>query len=269
MYKLFQLLPDFKGKLRLSKMVFSGRIKAGTEQQFTVNDGLKFTTPNLTENVSFELFVNGSYEPETMQIILNNLPKNGVFVDVGANIGAISVPLAKTRPDVSVVAFEASPAVYSYLKRNVENNKLSNIQANNLAIHTLDDGELPFFSTMEKNGKGSFSPVFTEESVMVKTISLRTFLGAKNLVPDLIKVDVEGYEKLIFESAGEVLDTPGLKILFEFVDWAEELANYKPGESQQLLLDKGFTLTDINTGAEVRQALTKGSAMLLATKKNA
>jgi len=43
--------------------------------------------------------------------------------------------------------------------------------------------------------------------------------------PDAIKVDVEGYEKLIFQSMVRSLKKlTETFILFEFLDWAEELA---------------------------------------------
>lgn len=86
MYKIFQIIPPFKGKLRLARVLFG---KYRTEKTFIVPGGLTFVVPNLIENVSFELFVNGTYEVNSLKIISENLPKNGVFIDVGANIGAI------------------------------------------------------------------------------------------------------------------------------------------------------------------------------------
>jgi FkbM family methyltransferase len=60
---------------------------------------------------------------------------------------------------------------------------------------------------------------------MVKTINLDNFFEENNIKPDAIKVDVEGYEKLIFQSMVRNLKKlTETFILFEFLDWAEELA---------------------------------------------
>ena len=101
--------------MRLSRFFFG---KYSKEKTFSVPCGLSFVVPNLIENVSFELFVNGLYEESSLKLIIENLPPNGIFVDVGANIGAISVVLAKLRPDITIYAFEASPSVFKYLEIN-------------------------------------------------------------------------------------------------------------------------------------------------------
>ena len=198
MYKLFQRLPYFRGKMRLAKLIF----KKNKPRTFFLPSGLVFSVPNLIENVSFELFINGIYEEKYLKLIEKNLPLNSIFIDVGANVGAISILLAKRRPDVTIYAFEASPRVFQYLKINKDQNALVNLHIYNLAIHATDNLELPFYSPEGKNGKGSFSPVFTQNSELVKTISLDTFFIQNNISPNFIKVDVEGYESYVFIGGG-------------------------------------------------------------------
>lgn len=99
----------FKGKLRLAKFLITLK---NSPKTFSLPSGLMITVPNLIENVSFELFINGNYEEKYLRLINENIPENGNFIDVGANIGAISVLLAKQRPDINIHAFEASPNVF-------------------------------------------------------------------------------------------------------------------------------------------------------------
>ena len=80
MYKLFQFLPNFKGKLRLAKYFFNNQDKPIT---FTIKNNIYFTVPNIIENISFELLINGIYEKNVLNIINNHLPLNSVFIDVG------------------------------------------------------------------------------------------------------------------------------------------------------------------------------------------
>jgi FkbM family methyltransferase len=268
-YKFFQLIPPFKGKLRLAKALYG---KYSTGKTFSVPCGLTFVVPNLIENVSFELFVNGLYEESSLKLIIENLPPNGIFVDVGANIGAISVVLAKLRPDITIYAFEASPSVFKYLEINKNLNNLRNLYIYNYAIHNIDDLELPFYSPSDLNGKGSFSPVFTEIAEIVKTMSLDTFFNSNKINPNFIKVDVEGYECLILKSMEKFLvRNKKCKILFEFVDWAEKASGFKCGESQEFLLYHDYQLQlledNYSENKQISYPIIKGFAMILASKK--
>ncbi len=243
----FQLLPAFKGKLRLARIFNNKKIKNHQEYFFGVKNGLNFFVPNLIENVYFELYAYGYYEKETVDFFVKTIPQNGVFVDVGANIGSISVFVARLRPDVKVYSFEAAPAVYKYLAKNIEINQLSNIKAYNYAIHKTDNIQLPFFSPTDKSGKGSFSSVFTNEAVMVNTLNLDNFFQKNNIAPNAIKVDVEGYEKLIFESMESFLKTSkDCFVLFEHVDWAEDFAEgCKSGDAQITIKEYGYHLMEL------------------------
>lgn len=256
---IFNYLPMFKGKLRIARLLIR-KIKG--EITFDTIKSTKYTVPNLIENVSFELFVNGIYEPEIISYICSSIPKNGVFIDVGANIGAVSIEVAKARPDVRVFAFEAAVKVFNYLDINQKQNKLENLQVYNLAIHETSEIELPFYSPNELNGKGSFSPIFTKESQIVKTIRLDEFFFSNNIKPDFIKVDVEGYELLVLKSFSKT-NMQNCTVLFEFVDWAEEAANFNIGDAQKYLLDSGFELFRFSNNERLIKKLTSGYEMII------
>jgi hypothetical protein len=87
--------------------------------QISTKSGL-FELPNLVEIISFELFVNGYYERGLIELLRKSIPKNGVFIDIGGNIGSISISLALSRPDIKMISVEASPWIYKVLHKNVE-----------------------------------------------------------------------------------------------------------------------------------------------------
>lgn len=269
-----QLIPTFKGKYRLSRMFYKNIIDKKEEITFKIAKlNINVTVPHLVENVSFELFCNGNYEPEVVNFFAKSIPENGIFFDIGANIGAVSIVLAKTRPDIKIYAFEASPFVFKYLQKNIEQNNIPNVICINKAIHKLDNITLPFYSPKEKNGKGSFSNVFTTEAVEVETLNLDKFIIEQNIKPDIIKVDVEGYEKLIFESMQQYLSqSSNTQLLFEFVDWAEDLAqDCKSGDAQHFIKNLGYNLYELtaNNITPIIEVRTKGSCNVLAKKNNA
>ena len=76
-----------------------------------------------------EIFIFGTYERGTRDFIINCLPERGTYVDVGANIGALAIPIAKARPEASIVCLEADPGIHSILKENLRRNKCERVQA--------------------------------------------------------------------------------------------------------------------------------------------
>jgi FkbM family methyltransferase len=171
---------------------------------------------------------------------------------------------------VQALAVEASPWVYEYLSKNLELNNIPNLRIFNLALYEKDDLEKDFFSPELKFGKGSLAPVFTDNAVKVRTISLDSLLsrnGFDNV--DVVKVDVEGFERSVFSGGSATLSNQKAPIiLFEFADWAERSAGYQPGDAQKLLRDFGYKLYTRRHGkfAEYEGVLTSGGEDILARK---
>jgi FkbM family methyltransferase len=269
LYKIIQLLPEIKGKHRLSRLILHNKISKKNDI-ISCKNGLLFLCPNFKENVSFELLINGIYEPRNIDFILKNIPKNGVFFDVGANIGAISIPIAKKRPDITIYCFEASQKVFSYLKKNIELNGLNNIKAMNCLLVDEVKGELPFYSPEEQYGKGSMSAIFTKNQEMVQTETLDNFVKEQDLQKvDFIKIDVEGYEKTVLSGSVSVLRNLKPKIFFEFLDWAEDASVVNQiGDAQRLLFQNDYRIFDFsNINIELKNPLLTGGADLIGIPK--
>lgn len=273
MDSLFRNLPSFKGKNRLAGAFLKKKLGTLKDVRVKGRYGCDYLLPNLIENVSREIFINGIYEKTTSDFFAERAEKGAIFMDLGANIGAISVPLSRKRNDLTIVCVEAAPWLFPYLQQNVGQNGAGRTTFVNKALFNTDDQEIDFYSPDVKFGKGSFSPTYTHKSVKVAAIRLDTLVRQLQLPRvDFIKMDVEGYECHVFQGAETLLereDAPD--ILFEFEDWAEELAKQEPGSAQNYLLGKGYKL--FRHGADARlypltAALTKGSTMILATKKS-
>lgn len=272
MGNLFRKLPDFKGKRRLAKILFRQKLNSASEVLVEGKFGCRYYLPNLQENIGLDIFVNGVYEETTINHLEKMIPLNGRYLDLGANIGAILIPLCKRRPDIQAIAVEAAPWIFKYLEKNIILNKLNSIIYLNNALFDEDDIAMDFFSPPDKYGKGSLSPVFSKEAVQVISKQVDTIIREHDFgIVNAIKADVEGFEYYVFKGAKEILkrdDAPD--IVFEFVDWAEELAmGLSPGAAQQMLIDMGYQLFIIKHDKLVRlnRILQEGAADLFATKK--
>jgi FkbM family methyltransferase len=270
---LFRKLPAFKGKRRLARLLLRGKIRNSKDLVMNGRFGVKYKLPNLIENVAFDIFVMGIYEPEYIQFLTSILPPNAVMLDLGANIGSICIPVAKMRPDIKVVAVEASANVFKYLKDNVELNNCKNVSLENYALSLADNEQVAFYSPEEKFGKGSMSAVYTDKAEYATTITLDTLVakyGFKKV--DVIKIDVEGYEATVFKGGKKLLSSPDAPvILFEYAHWAESLArDTRPGDSQKELLQSGYSIYDLSDPRRpvlLDKPLGEGTFMMMADKK--
>ncbi|HZG23536.1 MAG TPA: FkbM family methyltransferase [Chitinophagaceae bacterium] len=272
--QILQWLPEFKGKTTICRWLLRNYTKDKKDVVISAGLGLSYKVPNFIEPIGFSILINGAHEPETSDFISKSIRSNGVFMDIGANIGAITLPVCRKRPDLQLLCIEASPKVFTYLNQNVRMNKLDNCILVNKAISDVDGQTVSFFSPPDQHGKGSLTPVFTDKAESVVTTTVDTLLGEHQIDSvDFIKIDIEGYEYYAFKSAEQLLrrkDAP--VILFEFIDWAESHArNLTPGDAQRVLMDFGYSIYVFKDGKPQGEPLEKpitdkGLIMLFATK---
>ncbi len=124
------------------------------------------------------------------------------ILDLGANIG-LSVLFFKARwPDARVVAFEADPRIYAYLRRNLEANGISDVETVGKAAWDADE-QLTFLQEGADGGRvsrtGSGTPV------SVEAVHLGRLLAAQQF--DFIKMDIEGAEARVVPACAQLLGT--------------------------------------------------------------
>jgi FkbM family methyltransferase len=267
--RLSRTLPIFPGKSRLLRILLQRIVKSERDVVVKAKKGIRYLLPNINEALGFSIYINGSYEEKFVDFIADNIPENGIFVDAGANIGCICIPVSKKRPDVKIIAIEASPRVFGYLDHNVKQNRCHNIIVVNKALSDTNDETVEFYSPDGLFGKGSLSPIFTKAGETVSTITVDSLIRQFSFSRiDLMKIDVEGYEKKVFQGMNNLFDDKKVRsILFEFVDWAESNAGCKAGDAQEYLKAKGFDLSIFSESglASLKGTLSNGSAMLYAT----
>ncbi len=242
-----------------------------------LESGLQMTVPSIREPIALHLLTDGIYEQDVHRWIVDRLRLAGdvaTLVDVGANVGAHAVSAAfELGAGLRVVAVEPSESIASYLRMNVKQNGLEAIDVVAAAAGSAS-GIREFYEAPGSSfGMGSFAPQFSSlpHSVEVKTLDdLLRALGVGRV--DVVKVDVEGYEADVFLGAQELLARPEPpEIIFEFCDWAEERAGYRPGWAQSVLLDLGYELAKLlpdGTANGYRRdlAAVSGGAMVCARR---
>lgn len=143
-----------------------------------------------------DIFANRVYEFATE----NPRP---LILDFGAHFG-VSVLFFKQRyPGARVIAYEADPDVFGYLKRNVEAHHLKDVHIYNEAVWTTA-GEMRFEvdgADAGRLGEG----MGKQGSIIVPTVSAADILAAHERI-DFLKLDIEGAEDDVLVGCEGLLD---------------------------------------------------------------
>jgi FkbM family methyltransferase len=169
------------------------------------------------------------YEPHVALTISNILQKRqGVFVDVGANVGQTLFTVLRADPNRSYIGFEPQIACCHYLQQFIEDNRLMPlIQIFPVALSSKT-GFLPFFSNNARDDCGSLLPDVHElknkQLVCVrKGDEALAELGVSTI--SAIKIDVEGAELSVLVGLQKTLEKMRPPVIFEV------LPNFKRPDS--------------------------------------
>jgi len=140
------------------------------------------------------------FEENVDKIIKRILPQNGVFVDVGANIGTYTF-LAKEllKNDGKIVAVDPDPRIYKYLTSHPIFQKSKNIKIINKAVWVSNGlssfilGKSTLFSSLTPLTRFKQAGAFKNIEYIVETIRLKQLIESFEIV-DVIKMDIEGAE---------------------------------------------------------------------------
>ena len=157
---------------------------------------------NTGNYIDRKIFEDGAFEKpilfflrDVMQSVYGN---QGVFLDVGANTGQHSIFMSRYAKQVHAV--EPWAEVLKRLRRNIEINRLQNVIVYPFGLGR-ENSKQPFFRPPEKNlGTGSFDKEFWDANSAEGALEIRAGDDAFEKVGvahfGLIKMDIEGYEKL-------------------------------------------------------------------------
>jgi len=173
---------------------------------------LKFYTPN--SRCKGRVVTFSSKEPETLNWI-DRQSNNGVFFDVGANIGLYSIYYAKTKGG-KVYSFEPSVYNLEQLSKNINLNKLQkNITIISNPLHNKNKISKLIYNSIDKGGSELFfdnrtdvKKKYKKEQFSYLSLGLSLdYLTEKGLIefPNCIKLDVDGNEKLIISGSEKTL----------------------------------------------------------------
>lgn len=258
---IYRLFPRFKGKKRIGSLLFRKSMFAKNDQLISCQRGLKYHILNTHDSVGRDLFFDGIYEPRTISKIESLLQAGDIMIDAGANIGAITLPVAKDRK-IKVYAFEPAKHIHEILQQNIQINTIKNIEA--FAVGLSDrQCSADFYESDRVHGWSGMVKIDSFRHYQVPVISLDQFAAERDIsIIKVLKMDVQGWEYFVLKGAEKLITEKRIAhIIFEFEWWAEKNAGLQPGSAQQFLLDNGYKIQTPD-GKKISTPLTEGSFIL-------
>ena len=197
-------------------------------------------------DISRGILIKGSYEKGTTKLFRDLVKEGMVVLDIGANIGYISLIAAQLVGEKGkVFAFEPAPDSFALLVKNIEVNGFSNIIPVQKAVSNKAGKGKLFLSS--DPGSHSMYECNGKESIEVEVTSIDEFMENINRPVDMIKMDVEGSEMRALEGMLETIRrNPGLKIITEFDPNRLQESGFSPVGFLEKLMDCGFKLYGIH-----------------------
>ncbi len=198
----------------IKKIKFNKSEQEVTEQseQFTLNYKNFDVFYSKGTSLIKRIIEQGDYEPEISEVIINELSgiENPLIIDIGANIGLISISILHKIPNAKIYAFEPGPHQYKLFNKTIETNKigekisLSSVALSNekgisvFQIHSSEDASGDGFFDTERAGK--------TKGIEVETDTLDNWWITHNKPKvDFIKMDTEGAEYWILQGGKQLI----------------------------------------------------------------
>jgi FkbM family methyltransferase len=168
--------------------------------------------PVKDKGVERSIYYTGTYEKGALAIMKLLLREGNTFIDVGANIGLMSIYASKlVGPSGQVSAFEPNPETAEILEENIRLNRISNIKSHRYAVGKTPGKALIYDRWDSNRGSASLiKPGQDAESHEIEVCTLSDFFK-KDIetakLPHLIKLDIEGFELEALEGALDLLNS--------------------------------------------------------------
>ena len=177
----------------------------------------------------------GLYEFYESMFLIHFLREEDTFLDVGANIGHYAL-LASGISKCKTIAIEPVPTTFKRLTEQIELNKLSN-KIETLNIGGADKSDYLFFST-DKTTMNKVVDSTYKEAVKVEVKTIDSLAGSKKF--NLIKIDVEGFEKFVLNGSSSTLKSENLKAIIIEINFSNQFYGVENVEILDILLSYNF-----------------------------
>ena len=208
--------------------------------------------PEFIEKFGYKLYLDPD---DHLLLAINEYPIHSVLkkiihhgdtvIDVGANIGVLTLFFRNLVGNEGMIySFEPNPTAFSVLKKNINENNLTNVQIENTAVSNTN-GKISF--EMHSSITNSRIAKNHEDGITVDCVSIdEYFIGNKMKKINFAKIDTEGYDLTVLEGMTKIIQlNPDLKIMIEYHTRLLQEAGIRPKDLLKFLRQQNFKIYDM------------------------
>lgn len=261
----------------LSRVVVFARRFSGASSTVVARRGGVVWSLDLKEGIDLSIYLLGGFEPRTLRRYKELIAEGFVVLDIGANIGAHTLPIAQLVGEAGkVIAFEPTKYASDKLLNNVRlNPNLSDRIVFNqtmLVGSILEELPAEIYSSWplekaEDLHSGHQGRLKATTGAVAQTLDQYVKQHGLDRV-DFVKLDVDGHEYEVLQGSTSVLQNLKPEIMLELAPYVYSGRSDHFDRLLVLLWSYGYGLTDVATGAllpedarKVRDRIPRGGGM--------
>jgi len=232
---------------------------------------------DLAEGIDFSIFFLGAFEPMTVGAYRRLVSPGATVVDIGANIGAHTLPLAAQVGDSGrVIAVEPTRYAFDRLIANLALNPALERRVTAVQAMLLADSKRAVVAAIPSSwplhgGDGAHPEHggIAKSTGGARAVSLDELSDSLDLMRiDFIKLDVDGYELEVLRGAERTLARFAPVILFEHSPYVLVEKGHDPDEMIAILRRAGYRFHQffggrVGAGSETLPAIPIGASLNL------
>jgi FkbM family methyltransferase len=180
---------------------------------------------DLSEGLDFSLFLLRAFQKHITHSSLFSIKKDAIVIDVGANIGIMTLNFARITPKGHVFAFEPTNYAFSKLQKNIvlnpELQKRITIVQSFVSSVSKKSTDMTAYASWKLGGahdgiKHDIHGGTIKDTSTIGAISLDDYCSLNRVSNvDLIKIDTDGYEYDVLKGAEKIISDFSPIIVFE------------------------------------------------------
>ena len=206
---------------------------------------------DLVEGIDLYIYLFGVFEPEVVRAYKSIVRPGHTVLDVGANVGAHTLPLARSVGEAGrVIAFEPTVFAFEKLRTNLSLNPTlaPRVVAEQAMLVSSAEEALPdqLYSSWPVSGGEDVHPLHRgkpKATDQARSTALDRYVSETGLdAVDLVKIDVDGYEDQVLLGAAETIARFRPPILLELAPYLYDGTAHSFAAIIEFLRDHGYSL---------------------------
>lgn len=223
---MFKNIPFTKIKIKIAGIMYRiVRVFYSSDIQQVNRNNVNYEL-DLSEGIDFSVFMFGNFQKYIFGKGLINLKENSTIIDVGANIGNMSLQFANTPNCSMLYAFEPTDYAYPKLIKNIELNPNLKDKIQVFKSFVSDDNsensEIEAYSSWKIGNKQENAQIHPLHLGSISTanetpsVKIDTFVEKQKIKSvELIKIDTDGHEYKVIKGALETIKKFKPYVIFE------------------------------------------------------